>query len=145
MATFHTQTAQPLLTGCEDTTPDDSRETRGRELCDNREARAPPHPPAALAGEQHQLLHACTGRTRTHARSTEALLPEGTGELLCAKHPREPCGERAGAGKGSDLSCYTRVQADTSRPQRLRHLRSVLQASTAGHTGKSGLQRGSGG
>lgn len=64
----------------------------------------------------------------------------------CVPSIRESCAvKRAGAGKGSDLSCYTRVQADTSRPQKLRHLRSVLQASTAGRTGKSGLRRGSGG
>lgn len=99
-----------------------------------------------LAGEQHRPLRAGTGRTCTHACTQHrGTAPRVNGEPLCAEHPRELCGERAGAGKGSDLSCYTRVQADTSRPQKLRHLRSVLQASTAGRTGKSGLRRGSGG
>lgn len=51
---FHTLTAQPPLTGYENTTKDNGRETQGRELCDNREAWTPFHPPAA------HLLVSCT-------------------------------------------------------------------------------------
>lgn len=46
--------------------------------------------------------------------------------------------------KRNNLNCYQCVQKDTSRPQKLPlQQRSVLKASSAGHTGKFGLQRGS--
>lgn len=47
--------------------------------------------------------------------------------------------------KKSNLNCYKCVRKDTSRAPKLRHPRPVLKASSAGHTGKFGLQRGSDG
>lgn len=48
-----------------------------------------------------------------------------------------------GTWKKSNVN-YDKCVQDTSRPQKLPcHLRSVLKASSAGHTGKFGLQRGS--
>lgn len=61
---FHTLTAQPPLTGYENTTKDNGRETQGRGLCDNREAWTPFHPPAA------HLLVSCTNSQCVCARGT---------------------------------------------------------------------------
>lgn len=73
---FHTLTAQPPLTGCENTTKDNGRETQGRELCHNREAWTLFHLPAAhlLVSSTNTRVCACTWHAHVH--STEALFPE---------------------------------------------------------------------
>lgn len=102
----------------------------------------PSHLPAAHSLVSCTNTHVCACSTRIY-KAQRHCYQSDWGATVCIKNPvsmmaflpRE-------IWKKSNLTCYKCVQKDTCRPQKLpRHPRSVLKASSAGHTGKFGLQR----
>lgn len=94
----------------------------------------------ALAGELH---HACVHTRCTHppSRGTVPRVNGGHGVKNGGQEVwrQSLCHKERGR---SDLNCHKCVWKDISRPQKFpRHSRPVLKASSAGHTGKFGLQR----